>query len=174
MDQGKYHLLFLSMILAILLQFGRSGAEAENDQRFEELFLNAAPCRSGLEVSDYRKLKISIEHLPANAEVIGVTQKKLQRKCEARLKQAGIEPVAHKDECLCIKVDLVGDAYTMSIRLSRPILFKANEIVYKKHGAETWQKNIIGLHRGNVRYIFEGLDSLLDDFISEYLKTNSN
>jgi hypothetical protein len=38
--------------------------------------------------------------LPANAEVIGVTEKKLQRKCEARLKQAGIEPVAHKDECL--------------------------------------------------------------------------
>ena len=89
------------------------------------------------------------------------------------MKQAGIEPVVDKDECLSVKVDLVRGAYAMSMRLVRPILFKTNEIVYRKPGAETWERHIVGFYGGDARYIFEGLDSLLDDFISEYLKANS-
>jgi hypothetical protein len=61
----------------------------------------------------------------------------------------------------------------MSVRLVRPILFRTNEIVYRKPGAGTWKREIVGYHGGNARYIIEGLDSLLDDFISEYLKANS-
>ena len=173
MDQRRNLLLFIPVILAFLLQFGVLSVAVGSDQRSEDVFLNTSPCRSGLEVSDYRKLKIRIELMPADNEVIGLTQKKLQTTCEVRLKQAGIEPVDQKDECLYVKVDSVREAYTISIRLLRTILFKKNGSVYRKYGAPTWQKNIIGLHRGNVRYVFEGLDSVLDDFISEYLKANS-
>jgi len=92
---------------------------------------------------------------------------------EMRLKQAGIEPIADKDECLFVKVELVRGAYAMTLRLVRPVLFKTNEIVYRKPGAGTCRRQIIGVHGGNARYIFEGLDSLLGDFINEYLKANS-
>jgi len=173
MDQRRNLLLFIPVILAFLLQFGVLSVAVGSDQRSEDVFLNTSPSRSGLEVSDYRKLKIRVEPLPANNEVTGLTQRKLQTACEARLKQAGIEPVDQKDECLYIKVDSVREAYTISIRLSRTILFRKDGTVYEKPEGATWQKNIIGLHRGNVRYVFGGLDSLLDDFISEYLKANS-
>jgi len=172
MDQRRYLLLFVLVTLAILLPLGVLSAEGESDKRREEVFLNTSPSRSGLEVSEYGKLKVLIELLSAD-KVIGLTREKLEKKCEIRLKQAGIEPVGQKDECLYVKVDLLRDAYAMSIGLSRTILFKKNGNIYRKCGAPTWQKNIIGLHRGNVRYVFECLDSLLDDFISEYLKANS-
>ena len=87
--------------------------------------------------------------------------------------QAGIEPVADKEEYLYIKVELVKDAYALSMRFLRPTLFKTAKMIFRKPGTDTWERNIIGLHMGNIRYIFEGLDSLLDDFISEYLKVNS-
>lgn len=96
MDQRRYLLLFIPVILVILLPFGVLSAEGESGQRPEEVFLNTVPSRSGLEVSDYRKLKLHVEPLPTDNEVIGLTQKKLQTACEVRLKRAGIEPVAQK------------------------------------------------------------------------------
>ena len=173
MGQRQYLLLVFSILFLVPPEFRLWAAESRNHRHFEELFLKADPCQSGLEVSDYRRLRIYVEELPANTEVACLTKRELQTKCELRLRQAGIEPVADKDEYLSVKVDLVRGAYAMSVRLVRPILFRTNEIVYRKPGAGTWKREIVGYHGGNARYIIEGLDSLLDDFISEYLKANS-
>jgi len=173
MDRRPCLLLILPILLVILPEVELWAAEKRDPARFEEFFSNAKPCQSGLEVSDYRRLKIFVEDLPASTEVPCLTKDKLQTKCDLRLKQAGIEPVADKDEYLCVKVELVRGAYAMTLRLVRPVLFKTNKIVYRKPGAGTWRRQIVGLHAGNAQYIFEGLDSLLDDFISEYLKANS-
>ncbi len=173
MVRRHYLLLVFSVMIIVLPECGSRAAERQSPPRFEELFLNATPCQSGLEVSDYRRLRIFVEDLPGHTEVPWLTKNKLQTKCEIRLKQAGIEPVADKDECLFVKVELVRGAYAMTLRLTRPVLFKTNERVYRKPGAGTWRRQIIGLHNGNARYILEGLESLFDDFISEYLKANS-
>src|SRR3990172_4395059 len=162
MNPHKYLLLFLSSIIFILSQFCVAGAEKPNHQRFDELSLISNPCGNGLEVSDYKKLKIFIEDLTGNNFVTGLTRRNLQAKCEVRLMQAGIEPVADKEEYLYIKVELVKDAYALSMRFLRPTLFKTAKMIFRKPGTDTWERNIIGLHMGNIRYIFEGLDSLLD------------
>ncbi len=173
MDRRYYLLLLLSMLLVILPEVRSEAAEGQSPLRFEKLFSEANPCQSGLEVSDYRKLRILVEDLPADTGVPHLAKSMLQTKCETRLKQAGIEPASYKEEYLSVKVEFVREAYAMTIRLVRPVLFKANDIVYRDPGARTWRRQIVGLHKGNTRYIFEGLDSLLDDFIADYLKANS-
>jgi hypothetical protein len=124
MGRRQYLRLILLIILVILPKVRLWPAERWNPPHVEGLFSNANPCQSGLEVSDYRRVRICVENLPATSDVVRLTRKKLRTKRELPLKQEGVEPVDGKDGYLSVKVDLVRGVYAMSMAWVRPILLR--------------------------------------------------
>lgn len=135
---------------------------------------------NGLEVSDYKKLVLLTEldeHYEEKIDTgkIGLTEAMIRTKCESRLKEAGLEPTSKfsRPEYLSATVRIRHRSYYILIEFNRPVQYQVEETQFMKYGAKVWQKSLLGQHGYVPEYILEKLDSLLDDFLAEYLKTNS-
>jgi hypothetical protein len=171
----KKAVLFLPLFLSIAtfsfrLTYG---------QQFSPLFLNSRFSKNGLEISDYKKVVVLIGPLTKDASKIGLTQERIQRKCELRLRQAGIElvPAGSRPEYVNIDIHIrdVESCRTFSIfiELIRPVLFEAKGKRYMKLNASTWKSETHGVYGNDPEHIFDALDRDLLSFLSKYEEANS-
>lgn len=136
--------------------------------------------RSGLEVSDYKKVVLVTEleeYYDENvgAGKIGLTEAMIRGECESRMKEAGLEPLSGfvRPEYLSVKVGIRYRSFYISIQFIRPVAYRVEETQFTKYGAITWQKILTGQHGYAPDYILENLGMLFDEYAREYLKTNS-
>jgi hypothetical protein len=137
--------------------------------------------RSGLEVSDYKKVVLVTEleeYYDENvgAGKIGLTEAMIRRECESRLKEAALEPLSGfvRPEYLSVKVSIRYRSFYISIQFIRPASYRVEETQFTKYGAITWQRILTGQHGYAPEYILENLGILFDEYTKEYLKANSN
>jgi hypothetical protein len=135
---------------------------------------------TGLEVSDYKKLVVLTEldeHYDEKIDTgkIGLTEAMIRTECESRLKEAGLNPTSKfsRPEYLSVNVKIRHRSYYILVQFNRPVQYQVEETQFMKYGANIWQKGLLGQHGYAPEYILERLDSVLDDFVGEYLKTNS-
>ena len=134
--------------------------------------------RNGLEVSDYKKVVVSIELDEFGSDYatrINMGEKKIRSACKTQLSQAELEPVFEftRPEYLHINLKVSLHAFSMILQFSRPVLFEVGEVGYARYGAKTWQRHITGTHGGGPDYILQCLDFLLDAFLKDYLQANA-
>jgi len=137
--------------------------------------LDSKPSLNGLETSDYKKVRIGIEPLNEAAKRIGLSEENIKARYELRLRQYGLEPVSpsdRKSEFVYIGIHVVGTAFHTWVDFGRPVVFNAGKASYTTAG-KTWFRSETGTHGGDAEFILQGLDSLFNDFLNEYLKANS-
>jgi len=138
-------------------------------------FFESKPSLNGLETSDYQRLKIGIEPLNEAAKKIGLTEERLRSRYELRLRQYGLEPVSSSDQTfgfVYLGIHVVGKAFHTWVDFGRPVVFNSGKAWYTTSG-KTWFRSETGTHGGDSEFILQGLDSLFDEFLKEYLKANS-
>jgi len=137
--------------------------------------LKSEPSLNGLETFDYRNVRIGIEPLNEAAKRIGLSEENIKARYELRLRQYGLEPVSpsdRKSEFVYIGIHVVGTAFHTWVDFGRPVVFNAGKASYTTAG-KTWFRSETGTHGGDAEFILQGLDSLFNDFLNEYLKANS-
>jgi len=166
--------LTLSLFILLLgLQPSPAQTKKENDSRFKI-------SKSGLEVSDYKKVVLLSEMDELYDENIGTgnigfTEAMIRKECESRLREAGLELMSgfNRPEYLSINVSIRFRSFYVLIQFNRPSQYQVSGTQYMKYGAKTWQRWIFGQHGYTAEYIRETLGKLLEDFIDDYLKANS-
>ena len=165
----KFKLILLIPLFTIGLSFQMVNAQ-------EPLaILESKPSLNGLETSGHKRVKIGMEQLNEAAKKLGLTEERIRARCELRLIQYGLEPVSVDDqmpEFVYIGIHIVGRAFHTWVEFGRPVVFNAGKALYKTSG-KTWFRSETGTHGGDPEFILQGLDSLFDEFLNEYLKANS-
>ncbi len=165
----KFKLIFLIPLFSVVLSFQMANAQ-------EPLAILAPkPSLNGLESSGQKRVKIGMEQLNAAAKNLGLTEERIRARCELRLKQYGLEPISADDqmaEFVYIGIHIVGRAFHTWVEFGRPVVFNVGKTWYKTSG-KTWFRSETGTHGGDPEFILQGLDSLFDEFVNEYLKANS-
>jgi hypothetical protein len=133
--------------------------------------------RDGLEVSDYKKVVVSVELDEFGSDYaanIDLREKRIRAECQSRLKQAGLEPVFDfvRPEYLYVNIKVSLHAFSILLQFSRPVFFEAGGVQYARYGAKTWQRHITGTHGGGPDYILQCLGLLLDAFLKDYQQAN--
>jgi hypothetical protein len=167
--KNKVELILLISLFSIGLGLERINAQEQPES------VTSRPSLNGLEATDYKRVKIGIEQLNGAAKIIGLTEDRIRTRCELRLRQYGLEPVPVSDkisEFVYIGIHVVGMAYHTWVDFGRPVVFSAENALYKTSG-KTWFRSETGTHGGDAEFILRGLDSLFDEFLKEYLKANS-
>ena len=129
---------------------------------------------SGLETANYKYVAVSVEALPAAARSIGLTKDRIQTRVELRLRSAGLTPgndSTKNNTNLYVNINIVGGAFNVAVRYNRLVNFTTGNRVYS-YTAATWNSASAGTHGGDAAFIMNWLDSLLDEFLNEYLKAN--
>jgi hypothetical protein len=168
-------LVLLLFFWTVALSFQPSHAQRKNvnSPRFKI-------SENGLEVSDYKKLVVLTELDEYYDEKIdpgriGLTKAMIRNECQSRLKEAGLNPTSEfsRPEYLSVNVKIRHRSYYILVQFNRPVQYQVKETQFMKYGANVWQKDLLGQHGYAPEYILERLDSVLEDFVTEYLKTNS-
>jgi hypothetical protein len=128
---------------------------------------------SGLEVADYRSLRVVIEHLTPDAQRIGLTESAARNRVELRVRVAGIKPTEDVlgPAFLYVAINVAGTTFTVEASFTRPVTYSVGQRTLSRR-AFTWHEGMIGTHGNNSGYILELLDQLLDRFLNEYLRAN--
>jgi len=166
-------LFLFSWIIALSFQPSYAQRKNVNSPRFKI-------SENGLEVSDYKKLVLLTEldeHYDEKIDTakIGLTEAMIRAKCESRLKEAGLEPTSKfsRPEYLSVIVETRHRSYYILVQFNRPVQYQVEETQFMKYGVNIWQKGLLGQHGYAPEYILERLDTVLEDFVVEYLKVNS-
>lgn len=128
---------------------------------------------SGLEVDQYRYLRVEVEDLGPAAQRIGLTRDAILNRVELRLRAAGIKPAAipGRDDYLYVNLNTVGTAFSVHVELKRIVTYSAGD--RKLHSfASTWTTGSAGTHGYDPAYLVNALDPSLDKFLNAYLRAN--
>ncbi len=170
-------------VLLLILSFFVFAASAANAQSQDVDKVNDAAGDSkkssnGLENLNYKKLGIEILFKidgKTGGSLPGLTEEIIRKKCESRLRQAGLEPVREKAGYLGVFVSVAPsyNRFTISLRFFRFVVFSANQKTHRR--TPTWDYHSFGGYgKYAPEFIISNLDAHLDAFLSEYLKANSN
>jgi hypothetical protein len=162
------------LILLLSLSFFALTIQMVNAQDFYNLAIKSKSSLNGLEVSDYKKVRIKIEREGPSVEQIGPTEERIKEKIELRLRQAGLEPLTATGpfDHLLINIQVVTNAFNIRIQFNRFVLFEAKGSPYHTI-APTWMTDGTGIHVGRSEFIIETLDKYFDTFLKQYLKANA-
>jgi len=150
------------------------GFQVLNAQEQPEV-LESNPSLNGLENSEYRRVRIGIEPLNEPANRIGLTEESIRTRYESRLRQYGLEPVStseQRSEFVYIGIHIVGTAFHAWVDFGRPVAFNVGKETYTAAG-KTWFRSETETHGGDAEFVLQGLDSMFNEFLNEYLKANS-
>jgi hypothetical protein len=159
----------------VVLPFSFQASHAQQSKKESVSFRISG---SGLEVSDYKKVVLSVELDEFGSDYatnIDLSTKRIRTECQSRLSKAGLEPVFEftRPEYLYVNVKVSLHAFSLLLQFSRPVLFQVGEVEYERYCAKTWQRQITGTHGGGPEYILHCLGLLLDAFLKEYLQANA-
>lgn len=169
-------LILLASLSIVILGFQSSSAQTKRESHSQFKI-----SKNGLEVSDYKKMVLIIEldeysDEDMGAGNIGLTEEMLRTESESHLTQAGLEmmPGFNRSEYLYIHVGVkYNRSFYILMQFNRPVLYQVRERQYMKYGAKIWQGIRFGQHGYTPKYIMECLNELLEGFINEYLKANT-
>ena len=163
-------LIFFSLFLSHV-----PSADAQDVGRsWPDLIRKSSTSLSGLESSDYKRVKVVINFRETGSPFGEAFKEKVRTKCDLRLRQAGLEPLSQKNTGEYLRVGLGILSRTMAIDLDfmRLVAFSAEGKIYLAE-ASTWEAGTFGTHGGKEESILTALDGILDSFLKEYLKANS-
>ena len=128
---------------------------------------NASPSLKGLEA-----VFVLVEDLPRGAVEIGLTTEKLKAVTESKLRQAGLSvpTFSYDDPYLYISIHVVDEAFSVEVSLRESVVVKRRRSMTGR--AVTWLNSITGVHRGDGNLFLDGLQEILDAFISDFHKAN--
>ena len=160
------------LVISLFVFFVIINHELLNAQDFYNLAKKSKISVNGLEISDYKKVRIAIE-IQDKAGKIGLTEERVRTRCELRLRQAGLQPAVSEDllDCLVIRIHVLSNAFAVILRFHRGVLFEVKGTPYFIV-APTWDHSGTGVHGNDPEYIIQALDGSLDAFLNEYLKAN--
>jgi hypothetical protein len=127
---------------------------------------------SGLEVFDYKKVFLKVGLQAEGNDRLGLTEEGIRTKCESRLGQAGLELVQGRAVWLTVVVQVVSDAFSVSLSFSRGVLFDGPPNRAYFAAAITWERGSLGMHGNKQEFVMKTLDGQLDEFLKEYLEAN--
>ena len=184
--------LTLSIVLAVVFVvpvFGQEQGEdpivkgevsgTNDDVRIDDAGLtllgDLAKAGSGLEVNDYRTIRLSIEEVTDNLKEIGVTTERVQTRVELRLRSLDLIPSLNsfsRNGVLGVRVGGVGSAFNVSLKYSRPgsyfVCCQAPFTAYRRL-VSVWDTGRLGTHGGDLNFVLKALELALDEFLNEYL-----
>ena len=128
------------------------------------------------------ELQILNEDLPSGALDMGLTREQLIKTVELKLLLAGIKPAETSSVIIYVQATVLpiamggirkGYAISLSLRITQQV-FLEREPSQTVFGASTWQRGNLGIEPQDSRTksVIERLETLLDDFLIDYLKTN--
>ncbi len=139
---------------------------------------NLAKAGSGLEVNDYRTIRISVEEVTEDLKEIGVTTERVQTRVELRLRSLNLIPSLNsfsRNGVLSVRVGGVGNAFNVSLKYSRAgsyfVCCQAPFTAYRRL-VSVWDTGRLGTHGGDLNFVLKALEFALDEFLNEYLAAN--
>ena len=144
----------------------------------------AVSAESGLEVDEYEDVSVLVGGLNQATHEVGLTEDRLRKRIEPRLRTAGLVPRAdQRSQYLLLGLQAsfvklqdgskLGAFYRLRLQFIQPVWYMAHgKTLYRS--AATWQRSRFGIVAGpnEAKRILESLDGLVDKFLSEYLKAN--
>lgn len=120
------------------------------------------------------KMYLVVESLDAEYDrEVGLATEAVNNAAESRLRAARLYD-ADAEQFLYVNVNLVGGAFSISIKLER----RLDDLGYGQGGLATvWHKGSLGTHGGGHdggQFILGSLSRHLDEFIAKYLAANEN
>ena len=152
-------LLFLGFLISASVQVDELRAE----QKEFEFFNNCEPI--GLTVEKQKKFS-----------EVDLTKKAITNSVESRLRSARIFADGTSNSFLSVSVQIVGDAYNVSIGFAKGF----EDHLFSKHiyssplfgPAYTWHMASTGTHGGQEDFILSSLSQIIDEFLVQYFRVN--
>lgn len=129
---------------------------------------------SGLEVDNYKVLPVIVKEIPDSLVNFGLTKELVMADIERRLSQRDISAITNTDipHFLYIRINGTAEAFSLRVDFKRVVSFRANNKAYTRYEASTWDNWCAGTHAATPDYIMSQMDTLIDPFISDYIKAN--
>ena len=160
-------LLFLGFLISASVQVDELRAEQEEfvdtySKQFE--FFN-----------NCEQIGLIVQKQEKSSEV-DLTEKAITNSVESRLRSARIFADGASDSFLAVNVQIVGDAYNVSVGLGKSL----EDHRFSKHlsplplvgPAYTWHMASTGTHAGQGGFILSQLSQIVEEFLVEYFKVN--
>ena len=121
--------------------------------------------------TDCGAVRFLVEGLPAEANGIGLTERRLQTAVEAALLSARIPTTdSYRPYYLYLNVNVMGRSFSGSLRFYKMV---SDSLLSSESGfASTWSTGSLGTHGSNSEYIVSIARGYLDEFVAAYLRTN--
>ncbi len=132
---------------------------------------------TGLEVSDYKQLKVVVTELgKEDREQWKLTEAQIKEKVETKLTSFQIMPLASKDYSipyrLKVSTQILDTAFHLKIAFERVVIFRVGKQEYHNF-ATVFQRETLGINsKKDKDHILRILNRLLDQFIKEFVKVN--
>ena len=144
--------------LLALVAVAATGQDFETRFNRFQLFNNCQPMR------------LLVEPLPDAAADIELTEERLVLAAESRLRGARLYTAEGFGAYLYLNVNVVGDAFNISLEYRKNVRDLASGEVYL---TTTWDTGAAGMHgRTGAEFIVSGVSRYLDQFLTEYLRVN--
>ncbi|MBF0288355.1 MAG: hypothetical protein HQM14_11100 [SAR324 cluster bacterium] len=132
---------------------------------------------TGLEVDDYKQLKLVIAELQKeDLEQWKLTESQIRQTVEDKLKSFKITPLSKKDYTvpyrLHVGIQILDTAFQLKVAFERVVIFRVGKQEYHNF-ATVFQRETLGINsKKDNSHIFRVLDRLLDQFAREFVKVN--
>lgn len=122
---------------------------------------------------DYTELPVMIDEVDLNDFCLN--EESISSRVELRLLQHGITPMAEIDNnafpYLMISINLQENTFIMQVELNRKKI-RVVDSNSEEVNDNVWKKQVMGFHYDDLDVIFDSLDYLLAEFLTEYLTVN--
>jgi hypothetical protein len=173
-EEGRIKMKKAILVISLFLFIAVVKHQLVNAQDFYGFSKKSKSSLNGLEVSDYKKVRIKINMQGSSANKIGLTEENIREICELRLRQSGLQLVVSEEpvDCLVIVIQVIPRAFSIRSEFYRGILFEVKGEPYFTV-ASTWENWGTGTHADRPEYIIRMLDQHFDAFLKDYLKANA-
>jgi hypothetical protein len=128
----------------------------------------AVPALKGI-----RSVFVLVEELPQRAFEMGLTSEMIKNEAESKLRREGLSvpSFSYEDPYLYLRISVIGEAFSINLSLRDYVVLKRDRKI--ACAAATWMNSSTGVHRGDGHVLIEGMQELLDAFLSDLRKVNS-
>ena len=115
-------------------------------------------------------VELVVEELSSDAKKIGLTEERMRTMTESRLRAARIYSDDGSTTYLYVNVNVVGKGFHTSVSFRKLARVFGSDHLFP---ATTWSIAYTGHMSGDSGFIMQGLSELVDAFINEYLRVNT-
>lgn len=105
----------------------------------------------------------------ADAEEIGLAKDPVQAAAESRLRSVRLYENSNATPFLSITIGVLRCAFSIHVQYHKRLFDYQSGLSF---GTVTWERNTIGIHGKDSRFILSSVSEFLDNFLVEYLRVN--